>query len=111
MKTTEAIKKGTQEERKRLNAAGMKELSPQEAKNILNDLGFNINEEMSLKYINTSNEIIYKAKSASIYDTETKKSFAHTDFIKAQPTRLKQVQEFRRDHFAYDTKTATIWDF
>jgi hypothetical protein len=107
---SEHVFSSTQIERKRRQDNGINELSVTELNEALLNLGFKISNPDSFTYTNSMNLVTYKARSCYIIDIKTKLSFAHVDFIASQPERLKQLQEFRYNNYAYCFKSHTIYD-
>lgn len=89
-----ALKKSTQHEIDRLLNSGCSKVSYNELKDILKSLGYEIEAESSFNYINTANEITYKAKSCYIVESDTGLSFANIEARKDE--NFKELQRLRR---------------
>lgn len=100
----------TQKERERCLDMGMTELTPNEVNETLLAIGFKLDNTCTFDYYNTGNEISYLAKSCSIVDIKTKKSFANVDFgnIEDERDRRAELQKIRRSCFGWDGKR--VWD-
>ena len=94
----------TKKEVKHLIDGGMTQLDKEEFLNILSSLGYKTVE--SFNYINSSNEITYKAKGFRIIEKDTGLSFANVDARKDD--NLRKLQEMRFSSFVYSNDR--IWE-
>ena len=106
---------GSQQYIEKYLQSGCIQLTVNEAKKMINELGFYIDKNMSMYYTNTNNEIKYFAYSINLYDKAKKVSFANVSFgvTEEEKQRRDQLQFFRRTYFATEIKKGNliIWDF
>lgn len=100
----------TRKERERCLDMGMTELTPNQVNETLLAIGFKLDKSCTFDYYNTGNEISYFARSCSIIDIKTKKSFANVDFgmLEDERDRRTELQKIRSSCFGWDGKR--IWD-
>lgn len=96
----------TKKEFNNLIEGGMDCISIDEFYYIIESCGYEVCQNTTFDYVNTSNEFTYRAKSVSYIDKITKRSFAH--FEERRDERYKRLQQMRATCFVYHQ--GVIWE-
>ena len=99
------LKDETQRERSRMLSGGMIEVSKAKINEMLTEIGYKIKGVNCFDYINTGNDITYRAKSIDLVLEISGISFSN---INANRDNLPALQNIRRNYFAFEN--GRIWE-
>ncbi len=95
----------TLDEVSRMIAGGMQQISPRTLRDSLDAIGYEINKGDCFCYVNSANEITYKAKSLGYTHKASGIRYAQVD---APKDTLPALQEIRRNMFVFER--GRIWE-
>ena len=99
------LRESTLAERNRMLAGGMKEITIEELIKAVCDLGYYINSDDSFNYVNSGNQITYKARSIAIRHSISDECFSN---IYSPKDKLPELQKIRRNCFVFSN--GHIWE-